>query len=682
MTLNFLPGDGSSSRKKARAGEFDSKPPVEMGRIASPDLNQRAVLERTRGRLVMLAFSFVGLFCLLALKLTWATIIDPIHPSPAQIAAMTPKLNVTPPPPGRADIVDRNGTILAVSLPGASLYANPQQVPDPQAAAVLLANALPGADPAWLARAMGAGVAPSKRKEFVYLDRRLTPQEELAVNSLGIPGVYFESREERHYPDGNLAAHILGGVNIDSSGLAGVEKYFNNRLKTNPHPLQLSIDAGIQSIVHDELAAAVKEFQAPGACAIVMNVHTGEVLAMVSLPDYDVNDYRDAAPNNQFDRCVNGLYEPGSVFKLQTISMALNSGIIHWWDYFNTTHPLRVGRFEITDFEPVHTWMAVPEILNVSSNIGASRIATILGPKIEQSWYNKQGFFKPLNVQLPGPPVPLFPPKSDWGLATTMTVSFGAGIAISPLQLVTATIPVVNGGIRYSATLLKVDPNGPQPQGVRIMKQRTSDIMRKLMTNVVLFGTGQYAAVPGYVVGGKTGTAQVVGSNGRYLHHTNNASFMAAFPMQDPQYLVYVLVMQPKPDASTHGFTTGGYIAAPTVSRIIARMGPMLGIMPSSGDELAALDTQLTVPLSPSPPPGQHALGPGNPLPPQANAFAYELMGKKPPEAAVGSQSAGGARGQPAVLKSSSRAHNGIMAPVYPMLNNNMTARDTGDEHG
>ncbi|MGE4482327.1 peptidoglycan D,D-transpeptidase FtsI family protein [Acidocella sp.] len=655
---------------------------METVRVTGPDLIRRGAIERARGRMVIAAFLFIGLYSLVALKLIWATVVNPIHPSPAQIAALTPKLSVALPPPDRADIVDRNGTILAVSLPGASLYADPKQVPDPQAAAAMLTNALPGSNEAWLAHALGAGVPREKRKEFVYLDRRLTPQEELAVNSLGIPGIYFENREERHYPDGDLAAHILGGVNIDSTGLAGVEKYFNKRLETDPQSLQLSIDAGIQSIVHDELAAAVKEFQAPGACAIVMNVHTGEVMAMASLPDYDVNDYRSATSNQQFNRCVSGLYEPGSVFKLQTVAMGLDSGMIHWWDYFDTTHPLKVGRFRITDFEPVHSWMAVPEILNVSSNIGASRIATILGPKIEQAWYQKQGLFAPLDVQLPGPPMPLFPSPSNWGLATTMTVSFGAGIAISPLQLVTATAPVVNGGIRYDATLLKVDPDGPQPQGVRVMKQSTSDTMRKLMTNVVLFGTGKNAAVPGYVVGGKTGTAQVVGPNGRYLKHTNNASFMAAFPMQDPQYIVYVLVMQPKPDKTTFGFTTGGFIAAPTVSRIIARIGPMLGVMPSTGDQLAQLDASLTVPLSPTTPPGQSALGPGNPLPPGANGFAYLLMGKKPPASASAAQPAKGAKAEPAVSRGASTRHDGVMAPVSPMMGSHMTARDTGNEQG
>ncbi|WP_298215237.1 penicillin-binding protein 2 [Acidocella sp.] len=680
MTLNLWPGEEPPRRQRAR--RKDPLESLKAPRGFAPPPDQRGALERARERVVIAAFLFIFLFGALGLKLIWATVVDPIHPSPAQIAAMTPQLSVLPPPPGRADITDRNGTILAVSLPGAALYADPRQVPDPQAAAVLLANALTGFDANWLAGKLGAGVPAEKRKEFVYLDRRLTPQEEVAVNSLGIPGVYFENGEKRHYPDGDLAAHILGGVRIDSSGVAGVEQYFNKTLTSDPQPLQLSIDAGIQSIVHDELAAAMKEFQSPGACAIVMNVRTGEILAMASLPDYDVNAYGSATPNQQFNRCVNGNYEPGSVFKLQTVAMALDSGLVHWWDYFDTTHPLKVGRFHITDFEPAHTWMAVPEILNVSSNIGASRIATILGPKIEQDWYAKQGFFKPLAIQLPGPPMPLFPSKNNWGLAATMTVSFGAGIAISPLQLVTATIPIVNGGIRYEPTLLKVEPGGPQPQGVRIMQQSTSDMMRKLMTNVVLFGTGKNAAVPGYVVGGKTGTAQVVGPNGGYLKHTNNASFMAAFPMQDPQYIIYVLVLQPKPDATTYGFTTGGYIAAPTVGRIIARMGPMLGIMPAAGDELAQLDAQLTVPLNPSTPPGQRGLGPGNPLPPGANAFAYQLMGAKPPQATLPRLPAMGGQARPAASHARQPPHDGIMAPVSPMMDSHMTARESGYGRG
>lgn len=689
MTLTLTPGDRPPRKRKGAPARGGATPRMEQVRVTSPELDTRRALDKARKRILVAACVFVGLYFVLGLKLTWSTVVDPKLPSAAQIAAMQPTLSVAPPPPSRADITDRNGTILAVSLPGAALYADPQQVPDPAAAATLLANAMPGVDEAATAEKLGAGVPVNKRKEFVYLDRKLTPQEELAVNSLGIPGVYFENNEKRHYPDGDLAAHILGGVKVDSTGVAGVEQYFNARLTSDPTPLALSIDAGIQSIVHDELASAVKEFQAPGGCAIVMNAHTGEILAMASLPDYDVNAYGSAVPNDQFDKCVNGTYEPGSVFKLQTVAMALDSGMIHWWDYFDTTHPLQVGRFQITDFEPAHSWMAVPEILNVSSNIGASRIATILGPRIEQNWYTRQQFFQPLNIQLPGPPKPLFPSFNNWGLAATMTVAFGAGIAISPLQLVTAVLPIVNGGIRYQPTLLAVDPNGPQPQGVRIMQQSTSDMMCKLMTNVVLYGTGKNAAVPGYVVGGKTGTAQVVGPHGGYLKHTNNASFMAAFPMDDPQYVVYVLVLQPKPDATTYGFTTGGYIAAPSVGRIIARIGPMLGIMPADGEQLAALDQRLTVPLSPAAPPGEIALGPGRPLPPGANAFAYELMGAAPPASALAGMKPGTAASStgfapvPAAARARRRRHDGVMAPVSPsMLGSHMTMLEIGRSTG
>jgi cell division protein FtsI (penicillin-binding protein 3) len=628
LTLTIRPDPPPPRRRPGAPARGGATPLMEHVRVTNYDLERRDRMDIARKRIVTGAMLFMGLYVILALRLTYATVIHPILPTAAVLAAMQPVLSVSPPPPGRADITDRNGTILAVSLPGAQLYADPRQVTDPDGAAAKLAGVLPGLDiPVTTAKL-------ASKKSFVYLDRKLTPDEELAVNALGVPGVYFEDTDKRHYPEGDLAAHILGGVNVGGIGIAGVEEYFNQRLVSNPAPLVLSLDIGIEGIVHDELAAAVAEFRSPGGCAIVMNAHTGEILAMVSLPDYDAANLGTAPPNDRFNRCVTGDYEPGSVFKLQTISMALDSGLVHYWDYFDTTHPLHIGRFTITDFEPVDYWMAVPQILNKSSNIGASRIATILGPKIEQNWYEKQGFFSRLPVQLPEAQPPIYPSRSNWGLSTTMTVSFGNGIAVTPLHLITGVLPIVNGGIRYQPTLLAVDPNGPRPAGVRVMSQTTSDIMRKLMTNVVMSGTGTNAQVPGYVVGGKTGTAQVVGPGGRYLLHTNNASFMAAFPMQNPQYVIYVLVLQPHADATTHGFTTGGWIAAPTVGRIIARIGPMLGVLPATGDELAALESSLSLPMDPTPPPGEIALGPGRPIPPGANMFAYQLMGMKPPGAA------------------------------------------------
>jgi cell division protein FtsI (penicillin-binding protein 3) len=629
LTLTLRPDPPPPSRRPGAPARGGAVPLMEHVRVTSPDLARRARMEVARKRMVMGAGVFGLLYAVLALRLTYATVIHPLLPTQAVLNAMQPMLDVTPPAPGRADITDRNGTILAVSLPGAQLYADPKQVADPAQATDQLAGVLPGLD------AAGTFKKLSSHKDFVYLDRKLSPDEELAINKLGIPGVYFENTDKRHYPEADLAAHILGGVDVGGQGIAGVEGFFNAKLTSNPAPLTLSIDIGIEGIVHDELAAAVKEFRSPGGCAIVMNAHTGEILSLVSLPDYDTGTLGTADPNNRFNRCVTGNYEPGSVFKLQTVAMALDSGMIHYWDYFDTTHPLHVGRFTITDFEPAHSWMAVPQIINVSSNIGASRIATILGPKIEQAWYVKQGFFKKLPVQLPEASSPLTPSLKNWGLSTTMTVSFGNGIAVSPLHLVTAVLPIVNGGIRYNPTLVAVDPNGAQPDGVRVMSQATSDIMRKMMTNVVMTGTGVKAQVPGYVIGGKTGTAQVVGPHGGYLKHTNNASFMAAFPMNDPQFVIYVLVLQPKADSTTGGFTTGGQIAAPTVGRIIARIGPMLGVLPATGDTLAALEASLTVPMDPVPPPGAVALGPGRPLPPGANMFAYQLLGQKPPASAL-----------------------------------------------
>jgi cell division protein FtsI (penicillin-binding protein 3) len=587
--------------------------------------------EVTRQRVRHGALVFGGLFAILLGRLVFATVIHPLKPDSVDLQPLqqsSPAAVVeTLAGPARAEITDRNGVLLAVSLPGAALYANPHDISDPVGDAQRLGAVLPGLD----VTATAIALADQHRK-FVYLDRRLSPAEQLAVNNLGIPGVYFQGGGVRHYPEGNLAAHILGGTGIDGRGLAGVEDYFDKRLNGSAAPLVLSIDAGVQGIVRDELAAAVQEFQSPGGCAIVMNAHTGEILAMVSMPDYDVNDYQDAEPVALKDNCVNGDYEPGSVFKLQTVSMALDSGMIHYWDYFDTTHPLKVGRFTVTDFEPVTTWMAVPQILNVSSNIGASRIATILGPEMEQDWLRKQGFLGRLPVQLPGPAMPQTPRHGDWGLAATMTVSFGAGISVSPLHVITGVLPVVNGGVRYDPTLLAVEPAAPPP-GTRVMRASTSDMMRKLMTNVVLFGTGVKAAVPGYVVGGKTGTAQVVSPHGGYLKHTNNASFMGVFPMQNPQYVVYVVIFQPKADASTQGFTTGGQVSAPVVAHIIKRIGPMLGVLPVSPADLSTIDASLTVPLAPSTPPGQSALGPGHPLPAGANGFAYELLGEKPPTA-------------------------------------------------
>jgi cell division protein FtsI (penicillin-binding protein 3) len=612
------------------APEQGATPRVEHVRITTPDLARRAALGVLQKRMVFGLVGFLLIYGILAGRLIDVSVINPTRPDAAAIAAELPRTNILLPPPARAEITDRNGVILAVSLPGAALYANPKQISDPGEVARQIAAVIPALDPGWLESRLA-----DRKRDFVYLDRGLTAEQELAVNQLGIPGVYFEDIEHRHYPEGDLAAHILGGVTPDQRGIAGVEQYFNKTLTADPAtPLRLSIDIGAEGIVRQETLQAMTDYDGIGACGIVISARTGRVLAMASLPDYSAGDLGSAPANDRFNRCVSGDYEPGSVFKLMTLSMAINSGMIHYWDRFDTTHPLHVGRFTVTDFEPAHIWMAVPHILEVSSNIGASRIATILGPDIQRAWLKKLGFFGKPPIQLPEAQPAMYHPKSNWKLLTTMTVSFGNGIAMSPLQLISAVVPVVNGGVYYKPSL---DDAGPPPAGVRVMSAKASLIMRKMMRNVVVApnGTGVYARVPGYLVGGKTGTAQVVGPGGRYMKHLNNASFMAAFPMTNPRYVVYVVVLQPhatkKMMPFCHGFTTGGYVAAPAVANIIARIGPMLGIMPRSGDALASAQAALSIPVDPTAPPGRSALGPGHMFPPGASKYAYMLAGEKPP---------------------------------------------------
>jgi cell division protein FtsI (penicillin-binding protein 3) len=625
-------GSGWNAARNRGAPERGATPRVEHVRVTTPDLARRAALGVLQKRMIFGLGGFMLIFGVLAGRLIDVSVINPVHPDAAAIAAQLPRTNILLPPPARAEITDRNGTILAVSLPGAALYANPKQIGDPGEVARRITAVIPALDPGWLESRLA-----DRKRDFVYLDRGLTAAQELAVNQLGIPGVYFEDIEHRHYPEGDLAAHILGGVTPDQRGIAGVEQYFNKSLTADPGtPLRLSIDIGAESIVRQETLQAMTDYAAVGACGIVISARTGHVLAMASLPDYTAGDLGTAPANDRFNRCVSGDYEPGSVFKLMTLSMAINSGMIHYWDKFDTTHPLHVGRFTVTDFEPAHIWMTVPHILEVSSNIGASRIATILGPDIQRTWLRKLGFFGKPPIQLPEAQPAMYHPKSSWKLLTTMTVSFGNGIAMSPLQMISAVVPVVNGGIYYPPSL---DAGGPPPAGVRVMSPEASLIMRKMMRNVVVApqGTGVYARVPGYLVGGKTGTAQVVGPNGRYMKHLNDASFMAAFPMTDPRYIVYVVVLQPHATKKMlpfcHGFTTGGYVAAPAVANIIARIGPMLGIMPLSGEKLAAAQASLSIPIDPGVPPGHSGLGPGHPFPPGASKYAYMLAGQKPPAA-------------------------------------------------
>ncbi|MFT8719129.1 peptidoglycan D,D-transpeptidase FtsI family protein [Acetobacter sp.] len=595
-------------------------------------------------RLLGLATVFCGLFGVVALKATIATIISPMAPEARQIRPQVPEIpKIDPkstltsalamPQVKRAMIVDRNNQALAVSLPVAQVYANPKELIDPADVAKKLKSVLPQLDEAETLRRL------SLSKQFVYLARNITLQQELAVNNLGIPGIYFESGERRHYPLGQVAAQIMGGVDIDDHGIAGVERYFDKRLLTEKQPLKLSLDVRVQSVVREELATAKDTFDAIGACAIVMDVNTGEIIAMVSLPDYDANNFARAPADSRFNRAVTGMYEPGSTFKLQTAAMAIQLGVAHIWDRFSSI-PIHIGRFTIADMKTDHfaPWLTLPEVMAFSSNPAAAHIALDVGAQRQQDWLRHMGFFAPVPVELPEAGHPIVPAKRNWGISTVMTVGFGHGVAEPPLSIVRATAATVNGGILLKPTLVaREDSDTTQlpaetsaspvitgsdeagataeetapPTGERVFSPENSALLRKILRLDVTQGTGKAGEVPGYFVGGKTGTAEKIGANGRYMKHTNISAFTSIFPMNAPRYAVYVMLDSPKGTTATHGWTTAAWNAAPAAARMISRIGPMLQVFPDTANQ-AKIDAAMAMPLRPSPPRGVRPLGPGN----------------------------------------------------------------------
>ncbi|MFT9360033.1 peptidoglycan D,D-transpeptidase FtsI family protein [Acetobacter okinawensis] len=624
--------------------------------VTGEDLRARAHREQMHVRLLWVSAGFCALFACVAIKLTIATVLRPMAPEQRQIAPQVPKIpKIDPkgslagdyalPQVHRASIVDRNGQTLALSLPVAQVYANPQELIDPQDVAHKLKSVLHDLDEHETAERL------ARHKQFVYIARNITPQQELAINNLGIPGIYFEPGEQRHYPLGRMAAQIMGAVDIDDNGIAGVERFFNKRLLVDRKPLRLSLDIRVQSAVREEVAAAKDTFQAIGACGIVMDVRTGEIIAMVSLPDYDANEFAHATNDERFNRSVTGLYEPGSTFKLQTTAMGLETGTIHIWDSFSSV-PLKIGRFTIRDMKNDHfaPWLSLPEVMAYSSNPAAAHIALDVGGKRQADWLRSMGFFAPVPVELPEAARPLVP--RQWGLATTMTVGFGHGVAEPPLAIVRGTAATVNGGILVTPTLLDQEDTDPPeqdatpggalqqgvqaaalsqslppappistgapmpeapvvPQGVRVLSESNSALLRRLLRLDVTQGTGRTAESPGYFVGGKTGTAEKIGPHGGYLKHVNISAFTSIFPMNAPRYAVYVMLDSPQPTPQTHGWTTAGWNAAPTVSRVISRIGPMLQIFPDM-DHAKQIDAQLAIPMHPAVPRGVRPLGPGN----------------------------------------------------------------------
>ncbi len=612
MTESVPPASGPDApQPKGWRGE----PRMQTIRVTAPDLARRALMEKMRGRLVIASIGFFLLFGAVALKLAGATVMFPIQPRHHDRLAQLPDPTVAPPPVSadgspafvpppprdtgphtRAMIVDRNGEILALSLPTAGLYANPREMIDTAEAAQRIKAVLPSLD-LDVAKARLAS-----EKQFVYLARNITPREQLALNNLGIPGVYFQPTERRRYPQGRVAAHVVGGVDVDARGIAGVERFFDERLRDNPEPLKLSLDVRVQAVIRDELSKSMAEFHAIGACGIVMDVRTGEVVAMVSLPDYDANKPGEASNEQRFNRAVTGMYEPGSTFKLQTAGMALDSGAAQLWTSFDASHDIHIGRFTIKDFEGKHRVLELPEVIAYSSNLGAAHMAQQVGSERQRAWLQAMGMFTRVGVELPEQGQPIVQPAANWKEIATMTVGFGHGIAVSPLHVVRGTAVLANGGMMLHPTILEAER---PPDEHRIMRQSTSDTLRKLMRLVVTDGYGKPADVPGYFVGGKTGTAEKTMGH-TYRRHANVSAFMSVFPMNAPRYAVYFMLDEPKGNASTGGYSTAGAVSAPGAGRVIARIAPMLGLMPETVTA-AATQATLAMPLRPGRPSGWRA---------------------------------------------------------------------------
>ena len=523
----------------------------------------KGTLEVARTRLVVGAALFALGFAILSAQLAKISLLESAAERSRSSAAIGMPLL-------RADIIDRNGIVLATNLETHSLYADSRLIRTPAATAAHLAEIVPGLD-----RAKTQFRLASDRG-FVWIRRHLTPRQAYEINRLGEPGLQFLREQRRVYPQGEATAHLVGFTNVDNAGLAGIEKAHEGRLTTAPDtPLALSLDVRFQHILHQELAAGMVTYSASGAAGIIIDVDTAEVMAMVSLPSFDPNRDPGRSPGDaRFNRASHGIYEMGSTFKTFTIAAALDAGIVELEDGYDASEPLHLARFTIRDFHAENRWLSVPEIFMHSSNIGAAKMALDLGGDRQQAFLASFGLLSPAPVALPEIGAPMTPAR--WRDINTATIGFGHGIAVSPLQLASAATGLVNGGTMRPPTLLL--RNAPTP-GVRVINPETSRRMRQLLRLAVKHGTGRKADVEGYLVGGKTGTAEKNSPEG-YDRDRLLSSFLGTFPIDNPRYVILAVIDEPHGTENSYGYATGGWTAAPVVGHVVARIGPLAGLPP------------------------------------------------------------------------------------------------------
>ncbi|MGD9196030.1 MAG: penicillin-binding protein 2 [Methyloceanibacter sp.] len=490
----------------------------------------------------------------------------------------------------RPDILDRNGELLATDIRGATLFADPKRILDADEVVTGIVSVLPKTNEARLRKQLAR---PSR---FVRIARELTPFQQQQVHDLGFPGLGFIQEYRRFYPVGATASHVVGLVDVDNRGLAGIEKYIDNnpqltmmnpQTETGGETVAVSLDVGVQHVLREELVNAISLYKAKAASGLVMDVHTGEIVALASLPDFDPHRRQEALDKNRINRIGFGVYELGSIFKAFTVAGVLDSGLANLNSVYDATSPIYFGRFSINDFHGKRRPLTVAESFIYSSNIASAKMAMHMGVPAHRAFLKKLGFLDPVLTELGPSAAPIVP--KNWKKLNTMTIAFGHGLSVTPLQLATATLPLVNGGHAIPPTFLPRTREEAMTVSTRVVSAETSAAVVKLMRENVLRGSGKRADAEGYRVGGKTGTAEKV-VNGRYARHSLLNSFLSVFPTDDPQYVVLVTLDEPQRVEATNWVSTAGRNAAPTVGKVVARIAPILGVQPRLGETASRFD--------------------------------------------------------------------------------------------
>ncbi|WP_423140563.1 peptidoglycan D,D-transpeptidase FtsI family protein [Parablastomonas sp. CN1-191] len=558
---------------------------IATGRVDLANARRKALLTaQVRALWVIAAFMLIGLVALG--RIVWLGIEQPAPRGEDLASALLPP---------RGDIVDRNGVTLARAFPGIALWYDPKAMGEgaplvhtPREVARALVAIFPDMNEAELTRRLASGKAG-------YLRRRILPEDANRIRDIGEPALEFPRESERYYPQGSMGAHVLGYVDAEGHGQVGMEQVYDKLLAdpaTRGTPAMLSIDSRVQGALEDELLKGMALSNAKGASGIVLDVNTGEVIALASLPSFNPNLIDQGGAGNIFNRFTNQVYELGSVMKPITIAAAIDAGVVtSMAKRYPAVSPLMIDGFPIHDHENYGSTLNVPETLIHSSNIVSAEIGAELGGARLRQTMISLGFNQRPTIELPARGFPLWP-RGDWAKITTMTVSFGHGLAITPLHIASAYAALVNGGIWHPATLHKVEPGTTIP-GRRVFKDSTSARMRQLLRLIVDDGTGRKANAPGFRIGGKTGSAEKPGAHG-YQKNAVVATFASAFPMDNPRYVVIASLDEPQGTAATSGQRTAAWNAAPVVGRLVPRIGPLLGVMP---DTTRDIDIRELMPL-------------------------------------------------------------------------------------